>query len=49
MYCLTVMTYASFLFGVETRASVIMALVNLIVYLGYVVVLVQEMTEYKKT
>ncbi len=48
MYCLTVMTYASFLFGVETRASVIMALVNLIVYLGYVVVLVQEMTEYKK-
>lgn len=45
MYCITVMTYASFLFGMDTRASAAMALVNLIVYLGYLVVLVQEMTD----
>lgn len=43
MYCLTTMTYASFLFGKDTRASVTMTLVNLAVFLAYLVLIVREM------
>lgn len=43
MYCLTLLTYSYFLFGTDTHASVVMALVNLTVYLGYLLLLLKEM------
>ena len=49
MYCMTIMTYASFLFGTNTRASVGMAAVNLIIYLGYLFLLMKEMTTEQKS
>lgn len=45
MYCLTAMTYANYLFGMDTPASGGMAVVNLIVYLGYLYLLLKEMTK----
>lgn len=44
MYCMTILTYSHFLFETDTSASVTMAVVNLIVYLGYAFLLLKEMT-----
>lgn len=48
MYCLSLMTYAYFLFCTETPATVGMTLVNLTVYLGYLFLLLREMKQGKK-
>ncbi|MCM1540241.1 MAG: hypothetical protein NC121_03165 [Blautia sp.] len=49
MYCLTLLTYAYYLFNTTTKASTVAALVNIVVYLGYLFLLTREMSAKKNT
>ena len=44
LYCLTLLTYAHFLFQAPTQACTAMSLVNLAVYIGYLFLLLRKMT-----
>lgn len=48
MYCLTFSTYAFFLFDIGSAVSPVAAFVNLAVYVGYLFLLIREMTKARE-
>lgn len=48
MYCLTFLTYAFFLFDNIGNVSYVMTFINLAVYLGYLFLLIREITKEQK-